>query len=80
MLYNFQFDDDSMVARGYSFVFRFYVFYTKNVQTSQKTSCAFQVPNVGVQAMIFHENKVKLSVTSEKFAKVKSNSNERITF
>ena len=33
-----------------------------------------------VQAMIFHEGKVKLSVTLEKLPKVKPNSNERITF
>ena len=79
MLYNSQFDNETTFARTLPFIFRFYVFWTKSVQTSQKKS-AFQLPNVGVQAMIFHENKVKLSVISEKFPKIQLSYNELCTF
>ena len=80
VLYNSEFDNETTFARTLPFIFKCYVFCTKNVQTSQKTCHAFQQSNVGLQAMIFHENKVKLSVTSEKFPKIQLSYNERITF
>ena len=80
MLYNFQFESISMLASNLASIFRFLVSYTKNVQYVKKTCHALLVSNITLQAMIFHEDKVKLSVTLEKFPNGNLITNELGTF